>query len=55
MTTSLPLEPARDRDESTPVRSARTSARFALFWIALMVLSFAVTLAILFRAATSIS
>lgn len=50
-----PSDASRERDEAAPVHRSRTSARFALFWVLLVVLSFALTLAILFRAATAIS
>lgn len=48
-------KPGDGEDAPTePVREARTSDRFALLWIALMVLSFLVTLVLLFWAAAQI-
>lgn len=42
-------------DEAVPVREGRTSARAALLWIALMIVSFAVTIGLLYWAGAQIS
>lgn len=42
-------------DEAVPVREGRTSARAALLWITLMIVSFAVTIGLLYWAGAQIS
>ena len=57
--TTSPVSPDPKSDApkdapQTPVRQAKTSAGTALLWIGLVVVSFAITLAVLFWAAVQI-